>query len=522
MLPVLPSPTARAHRRRASAAMLLAGALLATSCGTTDDSSPRPTDASTAPSTAMPLASVATGGGRVELVALWRQDGITRMVVSGTADDGADGFGLTGRFGPADAAMRSALLIAPDGTTAYRALHAPDGPDRCLCTVNLSVATSRTLAYADFAVPSDVTEVVVLGDASPSLGRHRIADAPPDFAAAGYRWPDAPPPAPGGTPFVAADATAPVRRTAELADGSPLPADVDPDAAYDAVALPWDVVFAANSWSITPAARAQIDAALPMLRALPAQTTVVVMGYTDTQGPADANRALSLRRAEVVADALRPRLSGTTVKVEAHGGGVADAVVPDVDAQGRAIRPGQATNRRVEIQVPRTAVPTSTTRPADGPGPGEARRISGPPGDVATVEVPLGAPNDERVQVGIERVEHDADLGLMRIDLRLDLLSARAAARSSTRGGEVLAGAGTSNNTGARQLRLVDPITGMRTLPAGADGAGCLCADETTPELVGGRPEQLSVWFAAAPDARTVSLLIPRAGLLRDLPVTRS
>ena len=68
-----------------------------------------------------------------------------------------------------------------------------------------------------------------------------------------------------------------------------------------------------------------------------------VVGYTDSQGAAAANQALSLRRAEAVAAILKE--SGATGSIRTEGRGAADPVADNGTAEGRA------KNRRVEITV---------------------------------------------------------------------------------------------------------------------------------------------------------------------------
>lgn len=70
---------------------------------------------------------------------------------------------------------------------------------------------------------------------------------------------------------------------------------------------------------------------------------VEVVGYTDSQGAAAANQALSLRRAEAVAAILKE--SGASGSIRIDGRGAADPVADNATADGRAL------NRRVEITV---------------------------------------------------------------------------------------------------------------------------------------------------------------------------
>lgn len=71
--------------------------------------------------------------------------------------------------------------------------------------------------------------------------------------------------------------------------------------------------------------------------------SVEVVGFTDSQGAAAANQALSLRRAEAVAAILKESGAGGSIRTD--GRGAADPVADNGTAEGRA------RNRRVEITV---------------------------------------------------------------------------------------------------------------------------------------------------------------------------
>ena len=69
-----------------------------------------------------------------------------------------------------------------------------------------------------------------------------------------------------------------------------------------------------------------------------------VIGHTDTQGKADANEALALKRAGVIAEQLRQLgLQAATLSVESHGKRNLLVKTPDETAEPR--------NRRVEITL---------------------------------------------------------------------------------------------------------------------------------------------------------------------------
>ena len=71
---------------------------------------------------------------------------------------------------------------------------------------------------------------------------------------------------------------------------------------------------------------------------------MVVSGYTDSQGGNDANQALSQKRANVVAAAMRIRgVARDAIAAEAFGEDFQDVRTADGVAEPK--------NRRVEIQV---------------------------------------------------------------------------------------------------------------------------------------------------------------------------
>jgi outer membrane protein OmpA-like peptidoglycan-associated protein len=72
---------------------------------------------------------------------------------------------------------------------------------------------------------------------------------------------------------------------------------------------------------------------------------VTVIGYTDSNGDAQANQQLSLQRAQVVAQALQQDLGSPGVNVTARAEGQAQPVATN------ATPAGQQLNRRVAIQA---------------------------------------------------------------------------------------------------------------------------------------------------------------------------
>jgi outer membrane protein OmpA-like peptidoglycan-associated protein len=465
----------------------------------------------------VPRAAVTTGGGVIELVALWRRGPNVRMVVSGQVR--ADGFELAGRFGPAGQHLRRAMLVDPATRTAYPVRTTAAGPRQvaaCLCSTAIVTARLRALYYADFLVPETVADVLALGDDGPPFGRVRIATASGDLVGAGYTWLSGPPPELGSVP--ADDG----RARSALVDVREQPGGATTVGAPDrlALGLPADMLFAVGSATLDPGTRERLSGAVAALRRLPAGTTVTVAGHTDDQGTAAFNLRLSRERADAVAAVLRAGLTGTTVAVRAEGRGETEPLAPNTGDDGRPLATNRARNRRVEIEVPPgTAIPD---RPAVPPTalPADASTVPPTADEVAAVELVPHEPTGERFRLAVTRVRSERDLGLVRVDLRLTYTGSNDRARRSLRAAEALALPTDRAGNGARELRLIDPASGVRAAPTADQQGDCLCADEIAHPLVLGEPDGLSVWFPwPAGEARTVNLVVPRAGLLRDLPV---
>jgi outer membrane protein OmpA-like peptidoglycan-associated protein len=464
----------------------------------------------------VPLTAVETGGGRIDLVGLWRQGPFVRLAVATTAT--ADDFDPSGRFGPLLRTMGGALLVDPAHRTVHPVLSAPGSPTTCLCTTTVASPRRRSLYHADFRVPTDIGEVLVLGDSVPPFGRVRIATVEPDLAGAGYSWLGEPPPPLGARPYDEDESSAPVLDLIER-PGAGTSAGAD----EESITVP-DLAFASGTSDLPAAARGRIAEVADRLRALPANSTLTVVGHTDNQGSERANADLSRRRAQAVAEELRARLGRPDLNLRAEGRGESQPLVPNTRADGQAVPANQARNRRVEIVVPKAALAASGRPGAAGdPGlPPDAARVTPAAGELAAIEVVPDTATGDRVQVGIERVQAEPDLRLVRVDLRLEFTgSTRRAGRRSISGDEALTEPGSDDRNGARDLRLVDLQTGAVALPSVDDLDHCLCPDQQSHLLMAGAPDHISVWFPAPPaGTAAVNLLVPRAGLLRDLRLT--
>lgn len=142
-------------------------------------------------------------------------------------------------------------------------------------------------------------------------------------------------------------------RQAALLDGSETPAAVD-EAKFqrdfgEAVAarpeLPEHFVlyFETGGTQLTPESQAQLQAIVEQ-SGKRATMDMSVIGHSDTVGKAEVNEALSLKRAQVVADLLKTRgLKAEVVSVESHGKRNLLVPTPDETPEPR--------NRRVEVSI---------------------------------------------------------------------------------------------------------------------------------------------------------------------------
>ncbi len=118
------------------------------------------------------------------------------------------------------------------------------------------------------------------------------------------------------------------------------------DASGVAVTISSDVLFTFDSADLTETAREHLaDIAA---RISGARGTVAVNGYTDSTGTPAYNVILSQRRANAVADLLRPR-APHDVLVSATGQGSASPVAANTNPDGSDNSAGRAQNRRVTI-----------------------------------------------------------------------------------------------------------------------------------------------------------------------------
>jgi outer membrane protein OmpA-like peptidoglycan-associated protein len=130
------------------------------------------------------------------------------------------------------------------------------------------------------------------------------------------------------------------------ADGCPRAVPVSPDRAVHVAEPAADftlegVAFASGSADLTASARAQLEEAAAWLAGEPG--AVEIRGHTDASGDAEANRALSLRRAESVRRAFI-EMGLPAARLTAVGRGEDSPIADNATPEGRA------RNRRVEIR----------------------------------------------------------------------------------------------------------------------------------------------------------------------------
>ena len=113
------------------------------------------------------------------------------------------------------------------------------------------------------------------------------------------------------------------------------------------VTLAQDILFATNSFAVRPDLQRDLQALAGNLRAYP-QSTVQVIGHTDSDGEASFNQQLSERRANAVADVLLGQGIPFS-RIQAFGVGESQPVADNLTDQGKS------QNRRVEIVILPTA-----------------------------------------------------------------------------------------------------------------------------------------------------------------------
>jgi len=109
------------------------------------------------------------------------------------------------------------------------------------------------------------------------------------------------------------------------------------------VTLPQDILFAVGSSSVRPDLQRDLGAVAGNLQAYP-DSTVQIIGHTDSDGEASYNQQLSENRANAVASVLLNNGIPSS-RVQSYGRGEAQPVASNLNATGKA------QNRRVEIVI---------------------------------------------------------------------------------------------------------------------------------------------------------------------------
>ena len=109
------------------------------------------------------------------------------------------------------------------------------------------------------------------------------------------------------------------------------------------VTLPQDILFATGSSAVRPDLQRDLGAVASNLQAYP-DSTIQIIGHTDSDGEAAFNQQLSESRANSVASVLLNNGISSS-RVQAYGRGEAQPVSSNLNPQGKA------QNRRVEIVI---------------------------------------------------------------------------------------------------------------------------------------------------------------------------
>ena len=109
------------------------------------------------------------------------------------------------------------------------------------------------------------------------------------------------------------------------------------------VSMPQDLLFATDSFSVRPDLQDDLFTVSGNLQQYP-QSTIQVVGHTDSDGAAEYNQTLSERRANSVSDILT---SGgvPSGRIQAFGRGESQPIASNLNPSGKA------QNRRVEIVI---------------------------------------------------------------------------------------------------------------------------------------------------------------------------
>jgi outer membrane protein OmpA-like peptidoglycan-associated protein len=114
--------------------------------------------------------------------------------------------------------------------------------------------------------------------------------------------------------------------------------------------LQGDVLFDYGKSELRPEAASTLEKVAVVISQFP-ESNVLIRGYTDAKGPADANLVLSQKRAAAVKRWLVKKSAVPETKIATEGLGEKDPVAENKNADGSDNPQGRQQNRRVEITV---------------------------------------------------------------------------------------------------------------------------------------------------------------------------
>ncbi|MGL5818103.1 MAG: OmpA family protein [Phycicoccus sp.] len=406
-------------------------------------------------------------------------------------------------------------LYDPQAGTVASPLRAADGT--CLCTTNTVRLTDggvQDLLWADFPAPASDRVTVLMGEGYAPIEDAPVGDRTPlDVSAAGdlVEWVANPPPAVVGEGAAGEPVVRPIRRVVSSVGGAE---DAQIGGNAD-VSLPADVLFAVDSAELDATARRVLTAAASRIAVTAKEQQVQVVGHTDDQASDAYNLELSQRRARAVTALLGPQLRSAGITLVPSGRGESAPLVPNTDPNGRAIEENRQRNRRVSFVFARgtTAGPVDIDLARTLPPMPPARRTSPSPnvrGSLASVLAEGG-----EVRIDVTRMQRaGADI---RVELAFTALKGRASFLSTKPPlGDNPYGPGDT----LANLRLVDQASRRIVSPSMVEDA-CLCTEnENAGAFVGENP--LLIWAVfplPSPDTDKVTVRIPEAGLVADVPV---
>lgn len=283
-----------------------------------------------------------------------------------------------------------------------------------------------------------------------------------------------------------------------------------------------DVLFAFNSATLSPKAKALIARAVQVIQAKadPARP-LLITGHTDNVGGTAYNQRLSTQRAQAVATALKAQaaLSGRSMTVT--GKGESEPVVSNTTPDGKDDPAGRALNRRVEIAYtpraePTTSTTTVTTTTDAGTASPTAGSASGPVPSVTTPDPAASIAVTDIVNRTVVRGRASATVAPVQVVGSLALLRLAIQAQTQILITDDFSYTAASTDVGG--IRLTDPATRTSYLAAHDSGdvdriLGTQGAHTMTP----GNTYAYYVWTAAPPEG--VSTITADLGPLGEVTV---